>query len=720
MSPDRGFQYNGETSPLISQARPVPVPAGRSFTLRGILVGLLVGLIICFSNMYFGLQTGWVSTMTLPASLLGFGLFRMVSKHIRLPFTPVENVLVQTVAGSMAIMPLGCGFVGVLPAMNFLLSPEEQGPIHLSKFMLVIWALGLCYFGVVFAVPLRRQVIIRERLRFPSGFSTAVLIGVLHGQTPDSGTGIDTSPASGTFASLVPKKLQSPAPLPGEAETEPEDGDVAEDTKLHEWAANIKLLIICFGVSGFFTLTMYFFPVLRSLPIFGRAAAQTWLWTFNPSLAYVGQGIIMGVETTLHMTLGAVVGWGILSPLAHRRGWAPGPIDDWDSGSKGWIVWVSLSIMLADAVINLAHIPGRVIVGLPRTQSALKYLRSLLSGAGRRSGYSAVSDQGDEEPEPRPRTRAIADPERESLIAAPGDLSAEDPDNDDEEKPEDAPEDQLVSNRVIWIGLVASILLCISTIHIVFGDLMPLYATVLAVAVALVLSVMGVRALGETDLNPVSGISKLAQLFFAFVIPASHKSAVLINLVSGAVAEAGALQAGELMQDLKTGHLLGAAPKAQFWGQVIGATVGAVVSAFIYQLYTSVYTIPGDLFQVPTAFVWIFTARLVTGKGLPPMAKQWAIGSGLVFSLTTIARIFTADMAWRPIIPGGIAVAVGMYNVPSFTLARAVGGVFSWYWTSVLKRSNTPLIIMASGFILGEGFLSIVNLLLESLGVPHH
>lgn len=41
------------------------------------------------------------------------------------------------------------------------------------------------------------------------------------------------------------------------------------------------------------------------------------------------------------------------------------------------------------------------------------------------------------------------------------------------------------------------------------------------------------------------------------------------------------------MQDLKTGHLLGAAPKAQFWGQVIGATAGAVVSAFIYKLYTA-------------------------------------------------------------------------------------------------------------------------------------
>jgi uncharacterized oligopeptide transporter (OPT) family protein len=46
---------------------------------------------------------------------------------------------------------------------------------------------------------------------------------------------------------------------------------------------------------------------------------------------------------------------------------------------------------------------------------------------------------------------------------------------------------------------------------------------------------MGVRALGETDLNPVSGISKLAQLFFALIIPQSNKSSVLINLVAGAI-----------------------------------------------------------------------------------------------------------------------------------------------------------------------------------------
>lgn len=153
---------------------------GESFTVRGVLVGLVVGTVICFSNMYFGLQTGWVSIMSMPASLLGFGIFSTLLRggHVKLPFSPwvapsscpfcspflpktnipgsVENVLVQSVAGGMAIMPLGCGFVGVVPAMDRLLRTDEGGPFVMGPGQSVVWALGLCYFGVVFAVPLRR------------------------------------------------------------------------------------------------------------------------------------------------------------------------------------------------------------------------------------------------------------------------------------------------------------------------------------------------------------------------------------------------------------------------------------------------------------------------------------------------------------------------------------------------------------------------------------
>lgn len=733
MAPDRGTNEDPAPPPYPPESGEDVkyLPEGRHFTLRGVAAGLLVGLVICFSNMYFGLQTGWISMMTMPASLLGFGIFKTLSRHLSFPFSPVENVLVQSVAGGMAIMPLGCGFVGVIPAMEYMLEPKEQGPITLSMWKLIIWSLGLCYFGVVFAVPLRRQVIIREQLRFPSGFSTAVLIGVLHGKGQIQESGALEPSKAATFGSLALENrplLQADDPDEGDRIDFADDVRSVETEKKHNWSSNIRLLLITFGISGFYTICTYFFPVLRNLPIFGSVAADTWLWTLNPSLAYVGQGIVMGPSTTIHMLLGAVVGWGILSPLAKYRGWAPGSIDDWKNGSKGWIVWTSLAIMLADAVVSLGYIAfNPLFKHAPAFFTAVKRRYQQDGPKGlffRRShDYEAVRNSEDDS-RPSLATRDSEDVGRLPTLPTPA-VEHRNPfdtptvharrawDGDD------APPEQLIGNKTVSVGLVVSVLFCIASIHITFGNLVPLYATVIAVFMAMILSIMGVRALGETDLNPVSGISKLAQLFFALIIPQTHKSSVLINLVAGAVSEAGALQAGDLMQDLKTGHLLGAAPKAQFWGQIIGATVGAVVSAFIYRLYTSVYDVPGDLFQVPTGVVWILTARLVTGQGLPPMAREFAIGGAVIFAVFTALRTKAMGKSWHAYIPGGIAVAVGMYNVPSFTLARTVGGVINWYWRIYLKRDDTPLIILASGFILGEGFLSIVNLLLQSSQVPH-
>lgn len=384
--------------------------------------------------------------------------------------------------------------------------------------------------------------------------------------------------------------------------------------------------------------------------------------------------------------------------------------------------------MLADAVVSLGHLATRPIQHRIITFVQHQWdTKSNSSGIGRllpsrHQGYTTLRHENEQDD-----TDYHEPPSPMSDLSHPRDSTSPEHDGDDQHNisnilqasdRDDAPASQLISTRTVLLGLVLSIGFCILCIHFVFGDLVPLYATISAVLMALVLSIMGVRALGETDLNPVSGISKLAQLFFALIVPQGHPTSVLINLVAGAVSEAGALQAGDLMQDLKTGHLLGAAPKAQFWGQVIGATVGAVVSAFIYKLYTSVYDIPGSLFQVPTAYVWIFTARLVTGQGLPYMAREWAIAFAVLFTATTMVRIWGTGRWWQVYVPGGIAVAVGMYNVPSFTLARTVGGLVAWWWRR-RGREDTPLIVLASGFILGEGFLSIINLLMQSAGVPH-
>jgi OPT family oligopeptide transporter len=381
----------------------------------------------------------------------------------------------------------------------------------------------------------RRQVIIRERLKFPSGTSTAVLIGVLHGQGKGGTTALAANDDTGGFASLAPKSMQEPyresstldADLPPTHVAESASTPFAPSPESEDWAANIRLLTASFILSGGFTVCTYFFPVLRNIPMLGTRAASRWLWTFNPSLAYVGQGIIMGPETTLHMALGAILGWAVLSPLAKIKGWAPGEIDDWENGSKGWVVWISLAIMLADAIVSLGYISIR-----PLSRYSSVSFSTIAAGWSRilkttpRREYALIPDVDDDEA----NTRHLPTEVHTSVYD-----SGEPNDSGGSIAPEDAPPHQQINTRSVCLGLISSVLLCVVTTHITFGDLVPLYAIVIAVFMALVLSIMGVRALGETDLNPVSGISKLAQLFFALIIPQSNKSSVLINLVAGAV-----------------------------------------------------------------------------------------------------------------------------------------------------------------------------------------
>jgi uncharacterized oligopeptide transporter (OPT) family protein len=69
------------------------------------------------------------------------------------------------------------------------------------------------------------------------------------------------------------------------------------------------------------------------------------------------------------------------------------------------------------------------------------------------------------------------------------------------------------------------------------------------------------------------------------------------------------------MQDLKTGHLCGASPRAQFYGQIVGSSVSIIVTATAFTLYNRAYEIPGPSFPAPTAYVWLSLARLLREDG---------------------------------------------------------------------------------------------------------
>lgn len=649
-------------------------------TVRATLVGLLIGSIVLISNFQFGLQTGWVSMMSLPSALLGFTIFKLTPMSRN--FSDVENVYIQSVSVAVGTGPLAYGLVGIIPAVEKFLTGDESGTgskIVLSLSQLMVWSLGLALFGVFFAIPLRKQVIINEKLPFPSGSATATLISVLHGTDIYD----DEEPVSDRASADSKGSIESDGTVARCGVICPLDSNGLKLYQIEKtYRSNIKSLAITFAVSAVYTIGSYFLPFLKSLPIFGETMSSIYQWNLQPSPAYIGQGLIMGLPSVSYMLFGTILGWGILAPMAKYLGWAPGPIDDWVTGGQGWILWLSLSVMIADSLVSFAVVTIRSIsrIGL---------------------------------------FRAAPVPELDPLIAehetrAPSGFV-------------DVAESHLVSNKVTVLGVVFSSILCLWAVSNVFGDLVPYYATFVAILLALFFSVLGVRALGETDLNPVSGIGKLSQLIFAVVIPHDHPSKILINLVAGGIAEAGAQQAGDLMQDLKTGHLLGASPKAQFTAQLVGTIYSVFLSSIMYKVYNSVYEIPSQTFRIPTAVVWIDCSRLVTGEGLPPHAFEFCMLFGLVFGAISVLKntLLSASKYHKYLVylPNGVAVGIGIYNTPNFTLARFLGGVLAYTWMRYAKRGHADqkvkMIIVSSGLVLGEGLLSGFTMLLTSLGVKH-
>ncbi|KNC29050.1 hypothetical protein FF38_03281, partial [Lucilia cuprina] len=128
----------------------------------------------------------------------------------------------------------------------------------------------------------------------------------------------------------------------------------------------------------------------------------------------------------------------------------------------------------------------------------------------------------------------------------------------------------------------------------------------------------------ETDLNPVSSIAKLTQFVFGIIMRGSPH-AVVFNIIAGAITEAGAEQAGDLMQDFKTGILVNAPMSTQTIGMLIGTTWSVLVSGFVYNLYIQHFEIPGKEFKIPTSYIWADGARLMSGESLPPHVAPFAL-----------------------------------------------------------------------------------------------
>jgi uncharacterized oligopeptide transporter (OPT) family protein len=183
-----------------------------------------------------------------------------------------------------------------------------------------------------------------------------------------------------------------------------------------------------------------------------------------------------------------------------------------------------------------------------------------------------------------------------------------------------------------------------------------------------------------------------------------------INLMTAGVTAGAAGSSADLLTGLKTGYLLGANPRKQFWAQFSGIFAGAciIVPAF-YLLVPTADVLGSDKFPAPAAQVWRGVAELLSqGLAVLSMSKRWslAIGGFIGIILACLDKFVPAK--YRPYYPS--AMGVGLAFVIPFwnTLSMFVGAFLVWIATKISEKwSDDYVIPIASGVIAGESLMGV-------------
>lgn len=158
-----------------------------------------------------------------------------------------------------------------------------------------------------------------------------------------------------------------------------------------------------------------------------------------------------------------IVGWAILSPLSKYKGWAPGAVGDMTTGARGWILWTSLAIMVADSTVSLIPV-------------ILEFVQSALPASMMKKGKIKV-----------PRSPAVPRFRGDSSRDISTSRSIGEEDEMDPEPPE-----RLVPRRWVLWGVGSSIILGTFLVWAVFGaeGIKP-WATIIGYLLGGVLSLLG-------------------------------------------------------------------------------------------------------------------------------------------------------------------------------------------------------------------------------------
>lgn len=261
---------------------------------------------------------------------------------------------------------------------------------------------------------------------------------------------------------------------------------------------------------------------------------------------------------------------------------------------------------------------------------------------------------------------------------------------------------------------------------VAIGLFMTLVMTVAAFLFSSVAAYMA--GLVGSSSNPVSGVTiatiMASSLLLVLFMGAGHPAGPAAALVIGAVVCCAAAMGGDNMQDLKTGHLVGATPWKQQVMQVIGVLAGAVVLAPVLTVLQAKYGIgaptsdhPHPL-SAPQATLMASLAHSVFGGAVPWLL----IGLGVVIGVLVILLDQKQERHGRSFRFPVLAVALGIYLPLKLSAAIVAGGVVA----ALAERARGGSgggedrarrgLLFSAGLITGESLMGILLALPVALG----
>ena len=208
--------------------------------------------------------------------------------------------------------------------------------------------------------------------------------------------------------------------------------------------------------------------------------------------------------------------------------------------------------------------------------------------------------------------------------------------------------------------------------------------------------------------NPISGVTIATILFSSLLLlllmgqgsPEGAAGAIII----GAVVCCAASIAGDNLQDLKAGYLLGATPWKQQIMQIVGTVAAAFALGLTLDILHTAYTIGSETLSAPQATLMMSVAQGVFHGGLPwnMVAIGAALGAAIIIADVILEK--RGSSFRMPV----LAVAVGLYLPISLSVPVFIGGLISYFTKEKVKNDSKTGLLFASGLITGEALMGIL------------